>query len=83
MGALETINGVATRVFNVTSYSAVNASVLTINGDGTGDPVVFNFAFGSNVNLGGSVVLGRQRPDDPRPSALEFSIDQPEHRPYQ
>jgi choice-of-anchor A domain-containing protein len=62
-GMLTTVNGVATRVFNVTAYSANNSSVLTINGDGSGDPVVFNFAVGtggygnSNVNLGGSVVL--------------------------
>ena len=62
-GALMTIDGVATRVFNVTGYSANNASVLNIVGDGTGDPVVFNFAVGSgnygnsNVNLGGSIVL--------------------------
>jgi hypothetical protein len=64
-GQLETILGVATRVFNVTAYNATNSSVLTINGDGSGDAVVFNFAvagtnnFGQhNVNLGGSVVLG-------------------------
>jgi choice-of-anchor A domain-containing protein len=57
LGALETYNGVTAHVFNVTSYSAVNASVLTITGDGLGTPVVFNFAFGANVNLGGSVVL--------------------------
>jgi hypothetical protein len=56
-GQLQTINGVATRVFNVSSYSANNATVNTIVGDGTGDPVAFNFAFGSNVGLGGSVVL--------------------------
>jgi hypothetical protein len=56
-GQLETINGVASRVFNVTSYSAVNATVLTINGDGSGDPVVFNFAFNSNVNLSGTVAF--------------------------
>lgn len=56
-GQLETINGVTSRVFNVTSYSATNSTVVTINGDGSGDPVVFNFAFNSNVNLGGTVVL--------------------------
>jgi choice-of-anchor A domain-containing protein len=62
-GALVTIDGIATRVFNVTAYSANNASVLDIVGDGTGDPVVFNFAVGTgnygqqNVNLGGSVEL--------------------------
>lgn len=57
-GLLETVDGVATRVFNVGAYSAVNSTVLTINGDGSGDPVVFDFAFGSNVNLSGTVVLG-------------------------
>src|SRR4029077_10083910 len=57
-GALETVDGVPTRVFNVSSYSAVNSTVLTINGDGSGDPVAFDFAFGSNVNLSGTVVLG-------------------------
>jgi choice-of-anchor A domain-containing protein len=62
-GTLVTINGVATRVFNVTAYQANNSSILQINGDGSGDPVVFNFAVGSgnfgnnNVNLGGSVAL--------------------------
>jgi hypothetical protein len=54
---LETIGGVATRVFDVTSYSAVNSTVLNIVGDGSGDPVIFNFDFASNVNLGGTVTL--------------------------
>ncbi len=31
--------------------------MLTINGDGSGDPVVFNFGFNSNVGLGGDVTL--------------------------
>ena len=56
-GTLETSNGVSYRVFNVTSYSENNASTVTINGDGSGDPVVFNFANNSNTNLGGQVVL--------------------------
>jgi hypothetical protein len=56
-GALENINGVMTRVFDVTSYTAVNSSVLTIVGDGSEDPVIFNFDFASNVNLSGTVVL--------------------------
>lgn len=56
-GVLETIDGVNVRVFNVTAYSANNASVLNIVGDGSGAPVVFNFGFSSNVNLGGSVVF--------------------------
>jgi hypothetical protein len=57
-GQLETVNGVATRVFNVGSYSAINSTVLHINGDGSGDPVAFDFAFNANVNLSGTVVLG-------------------------
>jgi hypothetical protein len=56
-GVLETVLGVNVRVFNVTAYSANNASVLTIVGDGSGAPVVFDFGFNSNVNLGGSVVF--------------------------
>jgi hypothetical protein len=31
--------------------------MLIIHGDGRGDPVVFNFSFNSNVNLGGDVTL--------------------------
>ena len=34
-----------------------HASGLTINGDGSGDPVVLNFGFNSNVNLGGDVAF--------------------------
>jgi len=56
-GKLETIDGVTYRVFNVTSYSSGDGKMLTINGDGSGNPVVFNFGFGSNVNLGGDVTL--------------------------
>ena len=58
-GVLETYNGISARVFNVTGYSANNSSILTIQGDGTGTPVVFNFSstFSSDVNLGGSVVF--------------------------
>lgn len=56
-GMLDTVNGVTYRVFNVTSYSENNGNLLTINGDGSGDPVVFNFGFNSNVNLGGDVAL--------------------------
>ena len=56
-GTLDIINGVAYRVFNVTSYNVGNGNVVTINGDGSGDPVVFNFAFNQNVNLGGTVLL--------------------------
>ena len=56
-GSLQTSNGVTYRVFNVTSYSENNADTVTINGDGSGDPVVFNFAYNSNTNLGGQVAL--------------------------
>jgi len=56
-GQLDTVNGVTYRVFNITSYSSGDGKLLTINGDGSGDPVVFNFAFNSNVNLGGDVTL--------------------------
>jgi choice-of-anchor A domain-containing protein len=56
-GQLETINGVMYRVFNVTSYSEGDGNLVTINGDGSGHPVVFNFGFNSNVNLGGDVTL--------------------------
>jgi PEP-CTERM motif len=56
-GKLETIDGVTYRVFNVTSYTSGDGKTLTINGDGSGNPVVFNFGFNSNVNLGGDVTL--------------------------
>jgi choice-of-anchor A domain-containing protein len=54
-----TINGTTQsyRVFNVTSYSQTDGHSLTINGDGSGDPVIFNFAFNSGVNLGGDTIL--------------------------
>jgi hypothetical protein len=54
-GTLQTLNGVSYRVFTVTAYSAVNATTNTIVGDGSGNPVVFNFS--SGVNLGGVVAL--------------------------
>ena len=57
-GQMDTINGVTYRVFNITSYSSGDGKLLTINGDGSGDPVVFNFASTlGNVNLGGDVTL--------------------------
>ncbi len=63
-GALQTAGGVTYRVFNVTSYSENNANTVTVNGDGSGDPVVFNFTYNSNTNLGGQVVLtGGLTPD--------------------
>jgi hypothetical protein len=41
--------GVTYRVFNVTSYSENNGDIVTINGDGSGDPVVSNFEFVSII----------------------------------
>jgi uncharacterized repeat protein (TIGR01451 family) len=63
-GTLQTSGGITYRVFNVTSYSENNGDVVTIVGDGSGNPVVFNFGFNNNVNLGGDVVLtGGLTPD--------------------
>jgi uncharacterized repeat protein (TIGR01451 family)/choice-of-anchor A domain-containing protein len=63
-GQLDTVNGVMYRVFNVTSYSENDGLLVTINGDGSGDTVVFNFGSNSNVNLGGDVALtGGLTPD--------------------
>jgi hypothetical protein len=57
-GQLDTVNGVTYRIFNVTSYSEGNGNVVTIVGDGSGDPVVFDFASSTgNINLGGDVTL--------------------------
>lgn len=56
-GQLVTVGGVTYRVFNVTSYSENDGKLLTINGDGSGDPVVFNFGANQNLNLGGDVAL--------------------------
>jgi choice-of-anchor A domain-containing protein len=56
-GTLQTTGGVTYRVFNVLSYSETNSNTVTINGDGSGDPVVFNFKYSGNVNLGGQVAL--------------------------
>lgn len=56
-GQLDTVNGVTYRVFNITNYNVGDGNLVTIKGDGSGDPVVFNFAFSSNVNLGGDVAL--------------------------
>ena len=63
-GTLHTSGGVSYRVFNVTSYSENNADTVTINGDGSGDPVVFNFAYNGNTNLGGQVSLTGGLTDD-------------------
>jgi hypothetical protein len=63
-GQLETINGVTYRAFQVTSYSEGNGNLLTIQGDGSGNPVVLNFGYNSNVNLGGDVSLTGGLTDD-------------------
>lgn len=49
-GTLQTINGVTYRVFTVTGFNTTNSNVLTINGDGSGDPVVLNFTSSTNFN---------------------------------
>ena len=56
-GQLDTVNGTTYRVFSVTSYSVGNGNLVTINGDGSGAPVVFNFIFNSSFTLGGDVAL--------------------------
>ena len=63
-GMLETSGGVNYRVFNVTSYSENNSDTVTINGDASGDPVVFNFAYSGDTNLGGQVALTGGLTDD-------------------
>jgi len=49
-------------VFNITSLSLTDQSTVTINGDGIHD-VVLNFAFDSNVNLKGQIILNGLTPD--------------------
>jgi len=56
-GTLESVGGHNYRAFNVTSYSEGNGNTLTINADAAGDIVLLDFAFASNVNLGGDVTL--------------------------
>ena len=56
-GQLVTVGGVNYRIFKVTSYSETDGKLVTINGDGSGNTVVLNFGFTSNVNLGGDVAL--------------------------
>jgi len=45
------------RIFSVSSFNFTNGAILTIAGDGTGDPVVFSFtsspSFGGAINLTG------------------------------
>lgn len=62
-GTLEVVNGVTYYVFNVTSYSENNGDVVTIVSNGTGAPVVLNFGFNANTNLGGDVTLTGLNPD--------------------
>jgi choice-of-anchor A domain-containing protein len=61
-GLLQTINNVVYRIFNVTSYTFKDGEVLTINGDGGGNPVVFNFG-NYDVALKGLVNLVGLTPD--------------------
>jgi hypothetical protein len=63
-GQLYTVNGFTYRVFNVTSYSETDGKMVTINGDGSGNAVVFNFGLSSNVTLGGDVTLTGGLSDD-------------------
>jgi hypothetical protein len=54
-GTLFSSGGVTYRVFTVGSVSDQAGQMLTINGDGSGDPVLFNFS--SSANLQGDVTL--------------------------
>lgn len=54
-GTLFSSGGVTYRVFTVGTVSDQAGQMLTINGDGSGDPVIFNFA--SSANLQGDVTL--------------------------
>jgi hypothetical protein len=56
-GLLVTINGVSYRVFNVKSFHMGDDDALTINGDGSGIPVVFNFDGKGSFQLGGDIHL--------------------------
>jgi hypothetical protein len=56
-GTLQTYQGVNYRVFNVTSYAMTANNNLTIVGDGSGNPVLFNVAYASNSNINGGVIL--------------------------
>ena len=50
-----TSGGVSYRVFHVSNVQDQGGQILTITGDGSGDPVVFNFS--QNANLQGDVSL--------------------------
>jgi hypothetical protein len=49
-GALDTINGITYRVFNVTSVNDTKGNLITIKGDGSGDPVIFNLTHPASFN---------------------------------
>jgi hypothetical protein len=49
-GALDIINGITYRVFNITSVNDTKGNLITINGDGSGDPVIFNLTHPASFN---------------------------------
>ena len=49
-GALFMSSGVNYRVFNVTGFNTTNGNTINVVGDGSGDPVVFDFAISANFN---------------------------------
>jgi hypothetical protein len=64
-GLLKTIGGVTYRMFKITSYSETDGHYVTINSDGSGNPVVFNFASSlGNINLKGLVTLNGLNSDN-------------------
>jgi choice-of-anchor A domain-containing protein len=73
-----TLDGNGNRVFNVTSYSEAVGNVVTIKGDGSGDPVVFNFGFNRLVDFRGDVTLSGLSDDQVlwnfAPSVTEVSL---------
>jgi hypothetical protein len=54
-GTLRTINGITYSVFTVSSFIFNNGTTLTINGNGSDDPVVFDFS--SSAQFGGTIDL--------------------------
>jgi len=62
-GKLVTINGVTYRVFTITGFNTTNGNTINVVGDGSGDPVVFNFT--GNTNFNNQVTLsGGLKPSD-------------------
>jgi hypothetical protein len=49
-GTLFTTGGVTYRVFNITGFNTTNGNTINVVGDGSGDPVVFNFTGNANFN---------------------------------